>query len=355
MMAQGTTGATTRSGKQRGTPVIKDVARLAGVSVPTVSRYLNGTARVSDDKRERIAQAIELLGYKPSFVARALANKVMDSVMMLTSLSGYWATTQVSGGVEHGARDKGFLYGVTSLDGVDADEVNNIVSRVLSANPAGVIVNESDEIAIQAMRQIPKDMPMVLIGGSRGDAPYQVIPSERAGGRQVTEHLLGLGHQSVVHVHRAEGPNNNTRTMGWRDAMAAAGIVATEAYQVGPDLNESVELGRRLAASDTITAIFAGNDETAISLIKGLHEGGRKVPEDISVAGYNDQIFAPLWEPALTSYSQNFVELGQEAFDMLYAQIEAKRAGDEMPTPECRVVEGRLVVRDSTAAPRAKA
>ena len=351
-MEQGRVMTMPPSGK-RSTPVIKDVAQLAGVSVPTVSRYLNGTAKVSPEKREKIAQAIKLLDYKPSFVARALANKVMDSVTMLTSLSTYWATTEINGGAEHAARDRGFLFGVTSLDGISDDEIESTISRVLSANPAGVIVSESDEIAIQVLHQIPKDMPMVLVGGSRGDAPYQVIPSEREGGRLITEHLLGLGHRNVVHVHRPEGPNNNTRTMGWRDAMRSAGIQAVEAYQVGTDLEESVTLGRRLAHETGLTAVFAGNDETAISLIKGLRDEGVRVPEDVSVAGYNDQVFSRMWDPPLTSYSQNFVELGATAFEMLYAQIEAKRSGEAMPEPECRVVEGRLILRESTAAPAA--
>ncbi|WP_240540882.1 LacI family DNA-binding transcriptional regulator [Bifidobacterium vespertilionis] len=349
-MAQGRVSSMPPSGN-RSTPVIKDVAQLAGVSVPTVSRYLNGTAKVSTEKREKIAQAIKLLDYKPSFVARALANKVMDSVTMLTSLSTYWATTEVNSGAEHAARDHGFLFGVTSLDGISDDEIESTINRVLSANPAGLIISESDELVIQLLHQIPKDIPLVLIGGSRGDAPYQVIPSEREGGRVITEYLLGLGHRNVVHVHRREGPNNNTRTLGWRDAMTDAGIQAMEAYQVGTDLSESVELGRKLAQDEDLTAIFAGNDETAISLIKGLRDEGVRVPEDVSVAGYNDQIFAKMWDPALTSYSQNFVELGRQAFEMLYAQIEAKRSGEEPPEPECRVVEGELIVRDSTVAP----
>ena len=351
-MAYGKGTATASPATGRSTPVIKDVAQLAGVSVPTVSRYLNGTAKVSQEKREKIAQAIKLLDYKPSFVARALANKVMDSVTLLTSLSNYWATAEINSGAEHAARERGFLFGVTSLDGISDDEVESTINRVLSANPAGVIVSESDEVAIQALRLIPRTVPMVLVGGSRGDAPYQVMPSEREGGRIVTEYLLGLGHRNVVHVHRAEGPNNNTRTMGWRDAIKAAGIQPAESYQVGVDLAESLELGRRLAHVPGVTAIFAGNDETAIALIRGLHDEGVRVPEDISVAGYNDQLFSQMWDPPLTSYSQNYVELGSAAFDMLYGRIEAARTGEPDPEPECRVIEGRLVVRESTAAPR---
>ena len=337
----------------RGAAVIKDVARLAGVSIPTVSRYINGTARVSPEKSERIAQAIKLLDYKPNVVARALVNRMMDSVMMLTSLGTSWATTQINRGAEKVARDNGFLFGVTSLDGVKSDDVEDTVDRVIAFNHAGVLLSESDEVAMRVLRLIPGDMPMVLIGGSGGDAPYQVMPSEREGGRLVAEHLLKLGHGNVVHVHRREGPNNNTRTMGWRDAMKARGTSAMASYEVDGGMDEIVALGHALAKDRQITAIFAGNDETAIALIRGLRDEGLRVPEDVSVAGYNDQLFAEVWEPPLTSYRQNFVEIGEAAFTMLLAQIMAKRAGWAMPDPECRVIEGELIVRESTAKPHA--
>lgn len=340
------------SNNNRNTPVIKDVARLAGVSVPTVSRYLNGTAKVSDAKREAIAKAIELLGYQPSVVARALANRELDQVMVLTSHNMMWSNLMVNDGIEQAARSHGFLFGVTSLDGVAENDLADTVNRALSANPAGVILSEDDEIMLSTRPLIPRNLPMVLVGGSRGDAPYQVIPSEREGGRLITEHLLSLGHRTVTHVHRQEGPNDNTRTRGWRDAMTAVGLSVDTAIQVSTDLDESVEVGRRLARDLKVTAVFAGNDETAISLIKGLAEGGKRVPEDVSVAGYNDMSFARFWQPPLTSYSQNFQELGRQAFDMLLGLIEAKRAGEMAPEPECRVVPGKLIVRESTAAPR---
>lgn len=334
-----------------GVPVIKDVARMAGVSVPTVSRYLNGTARVSEEKRIRVAQAIEQLGYRPSAVARALSNRFFDEVMMLTSHSDLWVNTMVNRGVEHAARERGFLFAVTSLDGVDEQDVNDTIDRAMSANPAGVIVSADDETMLTALRRVPDEMPVVLVGGSRGDSSYQVMPSERDGGRIVTEHLLALGHRYVVHVHREEGPNDNTRTLGWMDAMSASGIEGT-AFQVSADLGESVELGRRLANDRRVTAIFAGNDETAVALIRGLRDGGRSIPEDVSVASYNDMPFACLWEPPLTSYGQNFEQIGREAFGLLYTLIAARREGSLMPEPECRVVNGELVIRSSTARPR---
>lgn len=336
---------------QRSTPVIKDVAKLAGVSAPTVSRYLNGTANVNEEKRKRIAQAIKLLGYKPSIVARALANKEMDSVMVFAANSGTFSTNMTNIGVERGAQEKNYLFAVTSLSEKRLDEVQQMVQMALGANPAGVIVYEYDRAGAEALRYIPDDMPLVIVGGNAGEGPYQVINSERDGGRAMTEYLLNLGHQTVFHVARAEGPSGNTRTNGWRDALVAAGVPIPEIVRVSStDLEEAVEAGRALGRRSDVTAVFAGNDETAIAVINGLREVGRRVPEDVSVVGFDDRQFAPLWKPALTSYRQNFNDMGERAFAMLYEQIQAKRAGEEPPQSRLETVQGRMVVRDSACA-----
>ncbi|MBT1166550.1 LacI family DNA-binding transcriptional regulator [Bifidobacterium simiarum] len=333
---------------QRSTPVIKDVAKLAGVSAPTVSRYLNGTAKVNEEKRERIAQAIKLLGYKPSVVARALANKEMDSVMVFATNSGTFSTNMTSIGVENGARERNYLFNVTTLSEDRMDEVRPTVQMALGANPAGVVVYEYDHAGAEALRYIPDDIPLVIVGGNAGEGRYQVINSEREGGHLMTRYLLGLGHRTVYHVGRPQGPSDNTRTNGWRDAMAEAGIAAPPVIEVSAtDLSESVEAGRRIAGFDDATAVFAGNDETAIAVIKGLREAGKRVPEDVSVVGFDNRTFGPLWTPPLTSYSQNFVETGERAFSMLYEQIQARRGGQEPPKSRLETVRGEFVERGS--------
>lgn len=338
---------------RRSTPVIKDVAKLAGVSAATVSRYLNGTANVNEEKSERIAHAIKLLGYKPSIVARALANKEMDSVMVFATGSGSFSTNMTNVGVERGAQSKSYLFGVTTLSEHRLGDVRQMVQMALGANPAGVIVYEYDRAGAEALRYIPDDMPLIIVGGNVGEGTYQVINSEREGGRAMTEYLLGLGHRTVYHVARSEGPSDNTRTNGWRDALTEAGAPVPEILHVSAtDLEESVEVGRVLGRRSDVTAVFAGSDETAIAVINGLREEGRRVPEDVSVAGFEDRQFAPMWKPALTSYRQNFIEMGERAFAMLYEQIQARRAGERPPQSRLEIVRGRMVVRDSACAPR---
>ena len=274
-------------------PVIKDVAKLAGVSAPTVSRYLNGTVNVTEDKRERIAKAIKELGYEPSIVARALSNREMDSVVVFAANPSAFSTSETNHGVEAAARKRRFLLNIVSL----------------------------------------------------------VINAERDGGRWMTMHLLDLGHRTVFHVGRPEGPTDNTRTNGWRDALKERGVTAPDPIIVpDDDLEESVKAGRTLGRRGDVTAIFAGNDETAIAVIRGLREVGRRVPADVSVVGFDDRNFGAMWNPALTSYTQNFLDMGERSFRMLFEQIQAKRAGDDAPPSQVEVVQGKPCLRASERA-----
>ena len=338
------------TGRKR--PVIKDVARLAGVSAPTVSRYLNGTVNVTEDKRERIAAAIKELGYEPSIVARALSNREMDSVLVFAANPGSYSTFATNRGIETAARSHRFLFNIVSIDESDIDAVRAQVRTGLAMRPAGIIVYEYDHAGIEALRHIPGDVPLVVVGGSFGDGDHQVINAEREGGRLMTLHLLDRGHRTVWHVAHKGGPTDNTRTNGWRDALAERGVEADEPIMVSADdLDESVEAGRELGRRDGVTAVFAGSDDIAVAVIRGLREAGRRVPEDVSVVGFNNRSFGAMWDPPLTSYSQNFMEMGRRAFGMLHEQILARRAGLPEPPSRVDVVQGRPYVRGSAVPP----
>ena len=165
-------------------------------------------------------------------------------------------------------------------------------------------------------------MPKVVVGGSFGDGDYQIINAERDGGRWMTMHLLDLGHKTVFYVGRVQGATDNTRANGWKDALEERGIEAPEPIVV----------------SD-------GNPEKAV---KAGHElGGRRVPDDVSVVGFDDRNFGALWEPSLTSYTQNFLDMGERSFRMLFEQIQAKRMGADMPPSQIEVVQGQPCLRAS--------
>ncbi|MBW3077796.1 LacI family DNA-binding transcriptional regulator [Bifidobacterium simiiventris] len=334
-----------------GRPVIKDVAALAGVSAPTVSRYLNGTVNVAEDKRRRIAEAIKQLGYEPSAVARALSNQEMDTVAVFAANPDAFSTSATNHGAEAAARKRRFLLNIVSLDEKDMGSVAARVRMGLAVRPAGVIVYEYDRSGVEALKHVPKDLPLVVVGGGFGDGDYQIINAERDGGRWMTMHLLDLGHRDVRYVGPVEGESGNSRADGWRDALEERGLTVPEPVVVADgDLDAAVRAGRELGGRADVTAIFAGGDETAIAVIKGLREAGRRVPDDVSVVGFDNRSFAPMWEPALTSYTQNFHEMGERAFRLLYEQIRSRRGRVALPPSRVEVVQGRPCLRDSEHA-----
>lgn len=336
----------------RARPVIKDVARLAGVSAPTVSRYLNGTVNVTEDKRRRIAEAIKELGYEPSVVARALSNREMDSVVVFAANPDAFSTSATNHGVEAAARKRRFLVTIVSLDESDMDSVEARVRMGLAVRPAGVIVYEYGWAGVEALKRLPRDIPTVVVGGGFGDGDYQVINAERDGGRWMTMHLLDLGHNTVFHVAWGRETGDNSRTNGWRDALEERGIDVPAPIAVpAGDLRKAVAAGRALGRRKDVTAVFAASDEIAIAVMKGLREAGRRVPQDVSVVGFDDMDFDAMWEPPLTSYTQNFHEMGERAFRMLYDQVRAKRAGKEPPQPQVEVVQGKPRLRASETSP----
>lgn len=334
-------------------PVIADVARVAGVSVPTVSRVLTGSTPVSEDKRERVMAAIRELGYRPNAAARALVSGRQSMIAIVagnTTRYGYSTTIQ---GIEEAARAAGYLVVITvvesAADGAEVAAVETTVDLVLGQPVAGVVVLEFDEAGMRATKAFPRTVPMVSAVASPTDdatAP-QAYLDDRAAGKAATEYLLGLGHTTVHHVSVPQAVPQMGRTLGWQDALREAGIAVPPIIAATWEPASGREVGLELAARDDVTAVVCGNDEVAIGVIRGLHEGGRSVPGDVSVVGFDDEPLAAVTIPALTTVSQDFIDLGRRAFDLLEQVI---RTGTAPPLSSSSPT---LVVRESAGAPRA--
>jgi DNA-binding LacI/PurR family transcriptional regulator len=333
-------------------PVIADVARRAGVSVPTVSRVLTGAARVSDEKRRRVEQAIAELGYRPSATARALKLGRARTVAVLagnTSRHGYAVTLE---GIEEAARAAGHVVVIGVVEDPEPSTVAAAMDPVLAQPLAGVIVLTFDPPGVAALAAVPAGLPVVAVAGARTPGIAQVVIDEDAGAAELTRHLLAEGHATVHHVsvppsrRREDG-----RTRGWRKALREAGVPIPPVLPATWDPTSGVEIGRELADRADVTAVFCGNDEIAMGVIRGLAEGGRTVPDDVSVAGFDDHPLARLWTPPLTTVRQDFTALGQEAFALLARQIEA--VYNRVSRPPARLVrhDAPLVVRASTGRP----
>jgi len=333
-------------------PVIADVARHAGVSVPTVSRVLTGNARVSEDKRHRVERAIAELGYRPSGTARALKLGLARTVAVLagnTSRHGYAVTLE---GIEEGARAAGHAVLISVVEDAEQQTIAAAMEPVLAQPLAGIVVLAFDPPGVAALSAVPRDLPLVAVAGARTTGIAQVVIDEDAGAAELTRHLLAAGHATVHHVsvppsrRREDG-----RTRGWRRALREAGVPAPPVVPATWDPASGVAIGRELADRLDVTAVFCGNDEIAMGVIRGLAECGRRVPDDVSVAGFDDHPLARLWSPPLTTVRQDFARLGREAFALLARQIGA--AHNHAPRPAARLVRhaAPLVLRGSTGPP----
>lgn len=329
-------------------PVIADVARVAGVSVPTVSRVLTGSTPVSEDKRERIMAAIRELGYRPNAAARALVSGRQSMIAIVsgnTTRYGYAMTIQ---GIEEAARAAGYLVVITVVDTPDEASVATTVDLVLGQPVAGVVVLEFDAAGILAKTAFPRTVPMVsavAVGDMNATEP-QAFLDDRLAAQQATEYLLGLGHATVHHVSVPQAIPRMGRTMGWEDALRAAGLEIPDIIAADWEPASGRAVGLALAHRPDVTAVICGNDDVAIGVIRGLHEAGKRVPDDVSVVGFDDSPLAAVAIPALTTVAQDFIDLGHRAFAQLNLMITTGEA------PMVSSAAPRLVVRESTSTPR---
>ncbi|TDC73855.1 LacI family DNA-binding transcriptional regulator [Streptomyces hainanensis] len=322
-----------------------DVARMAGVSVPTVSRVLSGAARVSPLKRERVEEAVRALSFRPSAAARALVSRRPKALAVVAGDTSKYGYAETIRGIEAAARAAGHTVMISVVEGPEAADADRALRLVLTQAIAGVLVLKFDPPGVAALRRMPPDVPVVALSGAREPGVPQAVLDEAGAAEELTRHLLALGHPTVHHVPVPPSRREDGRTTGWRRALRAAGarVPALEAATWSPHVAR--ETGRRLAGDASVSAVFCGNDEVAMGVIRGLADEGVRTPEDVSVAGFDDHPLAELWTPAITTVRQDFFGLGERGFALLTGVVDGtsrRRFSSERP---------EVVIRASTAPP----
>lgn len=337
------------SSKPYRAPVLADVAKAAGVSVPTVSRVLNGTKFVAPELTQRVQAAVKELGYRPNSAARSLRSNQRTLVSIVagatTSNYGYARTLQ---GIETAARMAGMAVSIAVVESADDERVMRAIDLALCQPTAGAVVLEFDLAGIRAAQSLPEGLPFVVAGGGskRTDGTPAALIDEESAGRQATEYLLRLGHKTVHHIAGPTGGKPSGRTEGWRAALQEAGAPVPEVMPAEWDARSGYHWGERLVGRDDVTAVFCGNDEIALGAMRALSDRGLDVPGDISVVGFDDQPLVGLWRPSLTTIDQDFEDLGSRAFHLLSKLLDGET------DLETSVATPQLVVRESTAPPR---
>lgn len=350
-MTEETGGHTPRSRQ----PAMVDVAREAGVSAQTVSRTLRGHDNVHPEIRERVLAAVDRLGYRMNSAARALSSGRTRTIglISLTSTSYSQSSTQMS--VEQAAEEYGYLLVGARTSSLDARAIATAMRHLERQGAEGLVLSVPLFDATDEIASITRRIPTVILDGSQTEAARVLPVDQQSVAAIATEHLLELGHDTVWHV---SGPQNwtdaSSRTRGWEDTLVRHGCDVMPPLRGDWTPESGYQAGRVIARIDGASAVFVSSDEMAFGLLRALAEGGRRVPEDVSVVGVDDIPLAAYSSPALTTVSQPFADHGRAAVADLVDRLDG--AGDDETFRERidALEQPRLIVRATTGpkAPR---
>jgi LacI family repressor for deo operon, udp, cdd, tsx, nupC, and nupG len=335
---------------RRRSVTIRDVAERAGVSTATVSRALAAPDRVAEATRVAVFTAIDAIGFTPNASARSLRARSTKMVLALLHGIGNAFYTVILNAIEEALFKAGYgmIMGDTRADPARERHYERLV---LSGQVDGVLLL-SGRMPPADFGNLDRTVPIILICNDIPELPsIPVVESaNRDAARQMMDYLIGLGHRRIAHV---TGPLENVeaqeRIRGFHEAVAAAGLVAADCpvWEGNFSTEAGVAAARRfLAAPERPSAIFSANDEIALGLIKTLRDAGLSVPQDVSVAGFDDIEYANLIEPALTTMHQPRIDIGRLAAEALVQRMQGTPGA---PQPRTTRLPCTLIVRDSVA------
>jgi LacI family transcriptional regulator len=336
-------------------PTLQDVATRAGVSISTVSRVVTGSVAVETATAERVREAIAALGYRPNLLARSFRRRVTHTIGLLVPDNSNPFFAEVARAIE----DTGFSEGYSVILGnsyLSAVKQETYIDVLLAKRVDGFILASSGLIpsvdghdAVE--RILEAGVPCVVVDRDLGETPVdQVLVDNEQGGYLAGQHLIGLGHRRIACL---VGPHDLTpsagRITGFRRALAEAGLDVAARHLVrgnGRPDGGAAAAHTLLADGLDVTAVFAFNDQMATGAIGAFQRAGFRVPDDISVIGFDDIPHATSTYPALTTVAQPIAELAAVGVRLLLDRIARREA------PWQRVLlETRLEVRESTGPP----
>ncbi|WP_310384186.1 LacI family DNA-binding transcriptional regulator [Roseateles sp.] len=336
---------------------IKDVAALAGVSFTTVSHVLNDTRPVSADARRRVLAAVDEIGYLPSAVARSLRKSETKIIGVLVPNVQNPFFAELVCGVEECCRLAGYSVFLCNSDN-DPKRQQQYMRTLLEKRVDGLLLSSAGDdealARIFKLASVPTVTVDRLVAGARAD---RVSVDNSQGAYNAVKHLLDLGHRRIACISGpAEFEVARERVEGWRRALQEAGVEIDESLVIVSDFSSlgGYDATKRLllthspaTAQHPVTSIFASNDMMAIGALRAAAELGLKLPQQLSIVGFDDIELSRYVFPALTTVGCGVRLLGAEAGRVLIARIEnpGEVLKDVLLTPH-------LVVRESTAPPQ---
>ncbi|MEO1573489.1 MAG: LacI family DNA-binding transcriptional regulator [Pseudomonadota bacterium] len=330
---------------------IADVARLAGVSIKTVSRVTNKEPNVRPDTRVRVSKAIEALGYQPNPSARSLAARRSYLVGLVYDNPSPSYLINVQNGSLNTCRAEGYDLVIYPCDYRSDTLADDLASMVRQSRLDGVILTPplcDMSIVTETLTKLGVPFSRVAPADEKHEA-QSIVTNDAAITAKMTQHLIDLGHHDIAFVrgHPDHGAVCN-RYDGYVEAMERAGIALNKDWiiQGYNSVDSGEECARRLLRlPKPPTAIFAANDDMAAGALRAAHALGVHVPSQLSVAGFDDTPIARQVWPALTTIRQPIRHMAEQATELLLRQLR-----DEPSDDLARRIDCGLILRDSTAA-----
>jgi LacI family transcriptional regulator, repressor for deo operon, udp, cdd, tsx, nupC, and nupG len=339
--------------KRQASPAkIADVARLAGVSVATVSRALANPDVVSVEARKRVLDAVRAVGYTPNAAARNLRVRRTGLVLVVVPDIANAFFAEILRGIDAMLSKHGYGLIIANLDNSPVKEPRYV--NLVHAGQVDGILLLCGHVPGDADRNMASaGVPIVAACERIPEAPFpQVEVNNRGAAQEAVAHLIALGHERIAYI---SGPRANIldreRRAGYADALSSAGLPVAPALDLDGDFTfrSGADAAARVLAMPATarpTAAFAANDEMAIGFLKTMHAAGFRIPQDISVAGFDGVEYADYCEPTLTTVCQPRHEIGtQAAFLLVQAMTATQEIQDTRVT-----LDARLWIRESTAS-----
>lgn len=327
---------------------IRDVARRAGVSISTVSRVLNATGAVHEDKQRAVLEAAETLGYRPNPAARSLLNKKTGGLGVLMPYVSGEFFAELLNGLDEAAQEHGCFL-VVSTSHRHPEEFHAAI-RALDKRVDGMVVMAPELGEDGAASLLHSGSPVCFINTFVGGADAPVLNFDNYGGaRALTEHLLELGHRRIALIKGSPNAwDAKERARGYRAAMAEAGAVNTADLEFEGEYTQAAGYAAAQAVLRTEprpTAIVAANDYCAAGALSALNEAGVAVPSEMAIVGFDDVTSARYMLPALTTVRVPIREIGYRAIQEVVAQVDGK---EHEARDQQGVAPVELVVRASS-------
>jgi DNA-binding LacI/PurR family transcriptional regulator len=327
-------------------PSIKDIARLAHVSHPTVSRALHNSPLVRPETAEKIRRIAAETGYRASAVARGLVTRQTRTVgLVVTTVSDPFAA-EVACGVEQTANDYGYAVFLADSN-ADPKRERSVVQELAERRVDGIIVTSSRVGALYLPLLKQLNVPIVLVNDQfPGAFVHSVMIANRAGSRAVMKHLIGLGHKRIAYIGDRNGYQSDVeRLASYKQALAEAGIEFDAKLAVkgnGGTATAIKAMNGLLDLDRQPTAVCCYNDMTALGAMRAIHARGLRIPADISVTGFDDLFFSGYLDPPLTTVHQPMRRMGEIAMENLFKLMSGEQSVAQAE------VKAKLIVRGST-------